>query len=365
MSQSDATPLPNTEPATPPLSVRASPGFAAWMAQQGVGLAFTTYQSGKLFLLGGSADGRLSVFERTFEHCMGLCAHNDSLVMSSKWQIWRFDNVLTPDQNHNGYDRLYLPTQAYTTGNVDTHDIGVDAQGRILFVNTLFNCLSAAAPGYSFVPLWRPPFVSGFAAEDRCHLNGMALRDGAPRYVTMVANSDHRDGWRDHRADGGLLMDITTNQILLDGLSMPHSPRVYDGHIWLLNSGRGELQRIPLTGGAGESVAPLPGYGRGLTFVGRHAVVGLSKARRDKAFSGLPLDDILAQRGTPPQCGLAVIDIDRGQMAHQLLIEGVVSELYDVIALPGARRPMAVGLLSDEIHHILRIGAEAPQNGPF
>ena len=51
--------------------------------------------------------------------------------------------------------------------------------------NTLFSCLAAASPTHTFRPLWRPPFVSRLAPEDRCHLNGLALRDGEPRYVTI------------------------------------------------------------------------------------------------------------------------------------------------------------------------------------
>jgi len=182
--------------AGPKFELTASRQFTAWLAEQRVSLAFTTYQTGKLLLIGLRPDGRLSVFERTFNRCMGLWASPQTLYMSSLYQLWRFDNALEPGQLHNGYDRLYVPQLGYTTGDLDIHDIAVDGGGRVIFVNTLFSCLATVSEHHSFVPLWRPPFVSKLAAEDRCHLNGLAIDDGRPRYVTAVSRTDVADGWR-------------------------------------------------------------------------------------------------------------------------------------------------------------------------
>ena len=107
----------------------------------------------------------------------------------------------------------------------------------MLFVNTLFSCLATTSETHSFAPLWRPPFVSRLAAEDRCHLNGLAMRDGRAAYVTAVSRSDVADGWRDRREGGGVLVDVATGETLLAGLSMPHSPRWHDNRLWLLELG--------------------------------------------------------------------------------------------------------------------------------
>jgi len=147
--------------------------------------------------------------------------------MSSLYQMWRFENVLEPGQLANGYDRLYVPQVAYTTGDIDVHDVAVDGSGRVIFVNTLFGCLATVSETHSFVPLWKPPFLSKLAAEDRCHLNGLAMQDGRPKYVTTVSQSDVADGWRDRRRNGGCVIDVTTNETIITGLSMPHSPRVH------------------------------------------------------------------------------------------------------------------------------------------
>jgi uncharacterized protein (TIGR03032 family) len=338
-----------------PVELLASRQFASWLAEQRISLAFTTYQTGKLFLIGLQPDGRLSVFERTFNRCMGLHGDGQTLWMTSLFQIWRFENYVSSGEEQNGYDRVYVPTVAYTTGDVDAHDIVVDSSGRVIFANTLFSCLATLSERHSFVPVWRPPFITKLAAEDRCHLNGVGLVDGQPRYVTMCSRSDVADGWRDRRRDGGHVLDVSAGQVIADGLSMPHSPRWHNGRLWILDSGSGFFGYIEPPDNAFEGVAFCPGYLRGLAFVGDFAVVGLSKPR-ERAFSGLALDENLAARGGTAKCGLAVIDLRTGDLAHWLWIEGMVSELYDVVALPGVRRPMAIGFKTDEIRRTICVG---------
>ncbi|MEG4405844.1 TIGR03032 family protein [Microcoleus sp. MON2_D5] len=366
--------------ATPTFEINASRQFTSWLASQNLSLVFTTYQAGKVFFIGLRQNGELSVFERTFERCMGLYAHNSSLYMSSLYQLWRLENALEPGQVADGCDAVYVPQVGYITGDLDIHDVvlveppqppklrgeqQVEPQvpslnngelGGVVFVNTLFSCLATISETKSFVPLWKPPFISKLAAEDRCHLNGLAMRDGQPRYVTAVSQSDVADGWRDKRKDGGCVMDISTNQAIATGLSMPHSPRWYNDKLWLLNSGRGEFGYLDLERGVFEAVAFCPGYLRGLSFCGDFAVVGISKPRHNKTFSGLALDEQLQAKQAQARCGLLVIDLRSGDIVHSLRIEGVVEELYDVQVLPGVRRPMAIGLKTDEIRRVISIG---------
>jgi uncharacterized protein (TIGR03032 family) len=346
---------PSAASPEPRLEINASRQFPNWLAEQRVSLAFTTYQAGKLFLIGLQPEGRLSIFERTFNRCMGLWSDGQTIWMSTLYQLWRMENYLPAGDSANGYDRLYVPQAAHTTGDLDIHDLAVDHTGRLVFINTLFGCLATLNDKHSFQPLWRPPFLSKLAAEDRCHLNGLALENGRPRYVTSVSTSDVTDGWRDHRRDGGVVVDVLNNAILAQGLSMPHSPRLYHDQLWLLNSGTGFFGRLDRQLGKFEPVAFCPGYLRGLAFVGDFAVVGLSGPRHNKTFSGLELDDQLAQRRAEPRCGLHVIDLRSGDVVHWLRIEGVVQELYDVVALPGVRRPSALGLRTDEIRRTLSV----------
>ena len=341
----------------PAFEITTSRQFSSWLSETKISLAFTTYQAGKVFFLGLQPDGRLSVFERTFNRCLGLWSNGQSIWMTSLYQLWRFENVLEAGQAANGFDRVYVPQVAYTTGDIDIHDVTVEDSGRVVFVNTLFGCLATASETHSFAPIWKPPFLSKLAAEDRCHLNGVALEDGKAKYVTMVSQSDAADGWRDKRRGGGCVMDITTDETLIaGGLSMPHSPRVHQGKLWLLDSGTGYMGYVDRQTGKFERVAFCPGYMRGLSLIGDFAIVGLSQCRENRTFQGLDLDENLKSKGVEARCGLCVIDLRSGDVVHWLRLEGVVQELYDVVVLPGVRRPQAIGLVSDEIRRVLSVG---------
>jgi uncharacterized protein (TIGR03032 family) len=326
-----------------------------WMAEQKLSVALTTYQIGRLFLLGLKENGDLSVFDRSFSRCMGMCPTPNGFYMSSIHQVWRFENLFLKGEIQDGYDRLYLPQVGNTTGDLDIHDMALDADGKLVFVNTLFGCLATLSDTHSFKPLWRPPFLSKLAAEDRCHLNGLAMKEGRAAYVTAVGESDVVDGWRDHRAAGGIVMDVQSNVVVAGGLSMPHSPRWHQDKLWVCNSGTGEFGHVELDTGRFVPLTFCPGYMRGLFFHGDYALVGLSKPRRNRTFSGLALDGNLKSRKAEARCGVQVIDLRTGDTVHWLRIEGVVTELYDVITLPGVKRPMALGFKTNEIGRVLSI----------
>ena len=352
----DAPSLSPSSTGEPWLKVTCSPGLTAWMAAQGVSLACTTYQTGKLLLLGRKPDAGLAVFERNFTRCMGLWADGQTLWMSSQYQLWRLENALRPGELYQGHDRLYVPKLGITTGDLDMHDVAVESDGRVVFVATGFGSLGTTDERYSFAPLWRPPFLSQLAAEDRCHLNGLALEAGRCRYVTAVSTSDVADGWRAGRRDGGIVVEVPGGEVVARGLSMPHSPRVYRGELWVLNSGTGWFGRVDRATGKFAPVCFCPGYARGLAFVGDYAVVGLSQPRDQRSFGGLALDEELARQGATARCGVLAIDLRRGAVAHWIQIEGAVSELYDVVMLPGVTRPMAFGFRTDEIARTVALG---------
>jgi uncharacterized protein (TIGR03032 family) len=213
---------------------------------------------------------------------------------------------------------------------------------------------------HSFAPLWRPRFISKLAAEDRCHLNGLAMDEaGAPRYVTLVGASDVADGWREHRRSGGMVIDVASGEVVAQGLSMPHSPRLHKGKLYLLNAGSGEFGRVDVASGKFEPIAFCPGFLRGMAFLGDYAVVGLSMPRENRTFTGLALDEALTSRGAQPRCGVMVIDLASGDAPHWLRFEGVVQELYDVAAIPRRRAPAAIGFMGEDIKRMVSMG-DAP-----
>lgn len=327
------------------ISLSASRNFPRWLAESGGSIAFTTYQTGKLFLVGIGPDGRLAVTARSFPRAMGLAVSADAsrIAVATEHHVRCFERTDTSDH----HDALYAPRVSWITGDIDVHDMGWGTDDRPVFVNTLFGCIATVSDRHNFRPLWKPPFLSRLAAEDRCHLNGMAMEDGRPRYASAVSRSDIADGWRDRRADGGVLIDVSTNQILTHGLSMPHSPRLYRDRLWLLDAGTGRFGHVDRATGTFEEVAFCPGFARGLGFLGKYAIIGLSLPRDTRSFQGLELDEGLRRRDVDPRCGLAVIDLDTGDMTEWLRIEGEVRELFDVATLPGVRCPSAVA--ADEV----------------
>lgn len=342
-------------------TIIGSSGFATWLAGSGASLAFTTYQSNKLFLLGTDPQGRLSVYERSFDRAMGIHAvDGQTLWLGTRAQLWRLENILGVGDEANGFDRIFLPRVAYTTGDVGIHEVHVDAADAPIFVSARFNCLARSDEHFSLRPLWVPPFIDGVVGEDRCHLNGLAMRDGQPRYVTVVAQANIVDGWRDRRRDGGLVLDVVTGEAICGGLSMPHSPRWYRDRLWLLDSGNGQFGTVDAGRGTFEPWLLCPGFPRGLAFCGRYAVIGLSLPRDPATFADLPIAAALERAGAEPRCGLLVVDLDSRTVVEWLRLGGPITELFDVCMLPGVRRPQLVGLRNDEILRTLRI---APYEG--
>lgn len=343
--------------AAPALQIQTSDGLWQWLAEQNISLALTTYQTNQLFLIGRSQEpGRLAVQERLFDKPMGLFWQDDTLTMGCRSQIWQLANRLPAGQSHEDGDRLYVPRQAWITGDVNAHDVAIDKQGRLLFVNTDFSCLATLDPDYSFRPLWQPPFISKLVAEDRCHLNGLALQDGEATWMTACSQTNNAAGWRHHRLDGGVVLHLPSNAIAATGLSMPHSPRWHRDRLWLLNSGSGELGYLD-----GERFVPVaygPGFGRGLAFHGRYALVGMSQLRTS-SLGVLALEQRLAAEGQQAQCGLMVVDLDSGAVVHWLRFASQVEELFDLVVIPGARRPRALGLQDDDIERLVSFPGSA------
>ncbi|MFN3989517.1 MAG: TIGR03032 family protein [Erythrobacter sp.] len=353
--------------------VSISGGLAGLLQSLGIAVAFTSYQSGLLYLLGRNASGA-HLHQAAIGRPMGLARCGErGLVLTTGHQIIRFENPLEAHEKvNNQFDACFVPRTTHLTGELDAHDVGVEADGGIVFVNTRLNCLARPDMQHSFAPVWRPPFISALVDEDRCHLNGLAMRDGKPAYVTAASRSDTVDGWRDRRADGGVVIDVATGEIVCEGLSMPHSPRWYRGELWVLNSGTGELGVVEGLGtgkprAAGKARGKFvprvfcPGFVRGLAFHGDYAVVGLSKPRYQR-FEGLALDQRLKDADSEPWCGIQIIDIRRGVCVEWLRIDGAVAELYDVEVLPGLACPMAISPSTPEAVQFVTWEGRIPLN---
>jgi uncharacterized protein (TIGR03032 family) len=317
--------------------VRAAhtPNFPALLRQLGVSLLVTTYQAGKLVILRDQGE-QINCHFRGFQSPMGLAVTDNGarLAIGTTQQVWEYRDVpdvarrLEPAGTH---DACYLPRSSHVTGNVLIHEMAFGAANQLWFVNTRFSCLATLDSESSFVPRWRPAFVTELEPTDRCHLNGLAMVDGRPKYVTALGETNTGVGWRPNKARGGLLMDVHSGAILSRGLSMPHSPRWHGGRLWLCESGSGTLGFVEPGNGRYEAVANTPGFTRGLAFAGDLAFVGLSQVRESAIFSGIPITERLAP--SERMCGVCVIDTRRGQTVALLRFECGVQEIFAVEVL--------------------------------
>lgn len=316
----------------PPLNAVHTPNFPALLRQFGASLLVTTYQAGKLVLVRDEGD-HLNAHFRGFPAPMGMALEGDRLAIGTKTQVWEFVNVpavaarLDPLDRH---DACFLPRSSHFTGDIQVHEMAWGG-AELWVVNTRFSCLCTLDRSASFTPRWRPPFVSELEPSDRCHLNGLGMVDGKPKYVTALGATDSMGGWRKNKARGGVVIDVDSGAVLTRGLSMPHSPRWYAGRLWICESGAGTVGFVDLNTGKYEPVAAVPGFTRGLDFAGPFAFVGLSQVRESAVFSGITITERLAEHERT--CGVCVIDLRSGQVVALLRFETGVQEVFAVTVL--------------------------------
>jgi uncharacterized protein (TIGR03032 family) len=322
-----------------PLRAVHSPTFPALLRQFGASLLVTTYQAGKLVLVRDEGD-HLNTHFRAFQAPMGLALAGDRLALGTTIQVWEYVDVpavtakLEPPGRH---DACFLPRSSHVTGNIQIHEMAWGAEGMLWIVNTRFSCLCTIDGSASFAPRWRPPFVSALEPSDRCHLNGLGMVDGRPRYATALGETDAPAGWRENKARGGILIDVSSGEVITRGLSMPHSPRWYAGRLWVCESGAGTFGFVEPSSGRYQAIAEVPGFTRGLDFAGNFAFVGLSQVRESAVFSGIPITERLtAEQRT---CGVSAIDLTTGQVVALLRFETAVQEVFAVTVLTGRRYP--------------------------
>jgi uncharacterized protein (TIGR03032 family) len=335
-----APPEKGDAPATREVRHEYTHTFPSLLSQLGVSLLVSTYQAGKVVAV-GVAEGEMTLSYHNFERAMGLAVKPETIAVGARAQIWFLKSApdlarrVEPPGCHDG---CFLTRSSHFTGEVQAHELAW-AGDELWLVNTAFGCLCTLDDRHSFVPRWRPPFITALAAEDRCHLNGLAMVDGKPKYVTALAETDSPQGWRPDKVTGGCLIDVASGQTVARGFAMPHSPRVHGGRVWLLHSGAGQLVLVDPARGQVETVTELPGYARGLALYDRFAFVGLSKIRETATFGGMPI----AARRPELKCGVGVVDLETGRLVAHLEFVTGVEEIFDVQVVKSARCPALSG----------------------
>ncbi|MGE3804903.1 MAG: TIGR03032 family protein [Gemmataceae bacterium] len=328
-----------------PVPPRAAhtPNLPALLRQFGASLLIAAYQADNVVLIRDDGD-HLNAHFRAFTNPTGLALAGDRLALGSGLQVHEFVNApamaarLEPPGKH---DACFVPRSSHFTGDIKLRDMARDAAGELWIVNTRFSCLCTLDRSASFTPRWRPAFVSALDAADRCHLNGLAMVAGKPKYVTALGETDTPGGWRQNKASGGMVIDVASGAVLARGLSLPHSPRWHDDRLWLCESGTGTFGYLDSNTGKYQSIAETPGFTRGLDFAGPFAFVGVSKLRDSARAGGAAVAQrVAAQEQT---CGVCVIDLRSGQVVALLRFDSGVQEIF-AVAILGRRFPELVNV---------------------
>ncbi len=330
----------------PPFSCTFSPNIPELLQQMNVSLAISTYQAGKVILISPKNRDELIQLPRNFAKPMGIAVKEQKMAIASLSEVVILGNApgLAKDypRQPNTYDAFYTPRATYFTGEVDVHDLEWANEG-LWGVNTSFSCLCIINEDFNFTPKWQPSFISGLAPEDRCHLNGVAFEHGEPRYVTALGPTDTPGGWRENKATGGILIDIQSNEIILEGLPMPHSPRIYNNQLYLLLSGTGEIVRVNIKTRKYDILKGLNGFARGMDRYGDYLFIALSKLRTtSKAFQDLPVSEKSAF------AGIVVLYLPTASTVGYIKYEASVDEIFDVCVLQGTTRPGLLNTLKPE-----------------
>ena len=361
-----------------------SDNFPGILKSLNISLAVTSYQSKRLFFV--RTDGE--VIDTNFKHFprpMGVYADQERLTLGTLTQVIDFrrnDGILEQLQNKDfdaeekltkkvlpkqkkeqnealkqqqkiqqiefkKADALFIPRATLTTGMINIHDIAWGDEG-LWVVNSTFSCLATLSPDHSFIPRWKPHFISELSPEDRCHLNGMAMRDGKPAYVTTFNKYNNRDSWHKSTEFDGTLMDVETNKILVDGLCMPHSPRYHEGKVYYCDSGKGLVCSYDPETGLSKTLIKLQGFPRGMDFYGPLMFVGLSRVRATDVKRPAPI----SKEFDETFCGIRVIDLENCATIASIDFQGDIDQIYDIAVVPDACSPDLIEPGNYQARHI-------------
>jgi len=338
-----------------PFQLSFSPAIPELLRKLNCSLALSTYQAGKLVFLSAPDDNRLIQLPRTFSRAMAIGMHGPNLAVATldTVEVYANDPRLAPNypKQPNTYDGLYAPRATYYTGRIDCHGLNwAPDTNEIWAVNTRFGCLATLSHQYSFLPKWTPPFVSEIVPQDRCHLNGVAMQNGRPKYVTCLSTTDEAEGWRKTIPGGGVLVDVESNEVIMSDLQMPHTPRMVGDKLYMLLSATGQLVRVDPSAGTYEVVQDLGGFVRGMEYYRDYLFVGFSKLRQNSSvFRSLPI----AEKAT--FSGVAIVHEPTGALVGQIRYGQTVDEIFDVSVIPSFLRPGIVSLEGDIKSHAVTI----------
>lgn len=326
-------------------------GLPKIFKENNLSIIFSTYQAGRVMVI-GSLDGiELNQTPISFKKPMGIAVEESKMAIASLDEVTFFSNneniTETINLNERQFDTVYIQRAVYNTSSIDVHDIHF-GDGVLWGVNTLFSCLTTFDINYNFRPKWKPDFIDALAPEDRCHLNGMAFDGTMPKYVTALSATNTKDGWRENKMGSGVLLEVPSSRKILEGLAMPHSPRIIDGELYVLESGKGTLLKVNPEECTSEVVYDFGCFVRGMSNHNGILFIAKSQIRStSKDFNDL---DVKENSRT---AGVIVFDLNKKEVLGQIDYITTVEEIYDVQVIENYLKPVVLTNKSEKYKQVI------------
>ena len=320
-----------------PFSCSFTPNLPELLMKLQCTIVISTFQAGKVVFISPKNNEELVQLPRTFKRPMGLTVKDSKMAIATEDEILILNSsralAKTYPPKPDVYDTLYHPQASFFTGRMDIHDLHWGKQG-LWAVNTSFSCLSTIDDTFNFTPQWQPNFITELQGDDRCHLNGLAMQNGEPTYITALGKGNTKQAWRENITKGGILMHIPSNEIILEGLAMPHTPRVYNDQLYLLLSAKEELIAVDTEKGTYGAIAHIPGFVRGMAKHGDFLFIATSKLRKNSStFKHLDIAD------KADIASVSLLHLPTATIMAKLTYHTSVDEIYDIQVLPDVIRP--------------------------
>ena len=332
-----------------PFSCKFTTQIPQLLQQLNCSIAISTYQAGKVVFISAKNEKSLIQIPRNFEKAMGIAedTQNDKIAIACKDEVivFRNSNDLAKfyPKSPNKYDSLYLPRATFHTGAIDIHDLNFGDDGELYAVSTLFSSIVKIDDNFNFIPFWTPPFIDKITSEDRCHLNGMAMKNGKPKYATAFNNGNTSQSWRDKITETGIIIDVEKNTIIAEGLAMPHTPRIFNDELYVLLSATGELVKVNTEDGTYDVIIKIEGFVRGMSLYKDYLFIGISKLRKKSStFGKLPF----ARKAN--EAGIVVVHLPTKIIVGKLTYLNSLDEIYDIHILANKLRPNILNTLTED-----------------
>lgn len=253
---------------------------------------------GGLLLLEGGGVERLSMV-----HTTGICAVPGGFL----WARQSGDSNVLRRAVDGGLSSTMLAEDVLDLHDVAWHD------GQAYVVATGRNAVLRLDAGLRESRRWA---LRG--ERDSAHLNSICFHGGR-LLASRFGRFDTHRGYKGATAGAGEVYDVETGEVLVAGLSQPHSLASLDGALWLCDS---EARRVVAWHGPDQPLqaVALDGYARGLAFGRERIYVGLSRSRNAP-------DPALARA--------RIVVLDRATFAVLGTVELPADEVYDIVVVDG------------------------------